>query len=106
MALLSRSARGLAPLPLLGFAAVVGLLCLFPAAVQSPYALHVMILIFLSIIQGESWNVLGGYTGQYSVGHAAYFGIGTYVTLMLLQFRQVPPWWGMWAAVGRRWWWA
>jgi branched-chain amino acid transport system permease protein len=91
--------RGLALLPLVLFLGVVLLLALFPAAVQSPYALHVMILIFLSVIQGESWNVLGGYTGQYSVGHAAYFGMGAYVTIMLLQFKNVAPWWGMWAAV-------
>jgi len=91
--------RGLATLPLVLFAAAVALLALFPAAVSSPYALHVMILIFLSVIQGESWNVLGGYTGQYSVGHAAYFGMGAYVTMMLLQFKNVAPWYGVWAAV-------
>jgi branched-chain amino acid transport system permease protein len=91
--------RGLALLPLLAAAAAALALALLPAAVTSPYALHVMILLFLAVVQGESWNVLGGYTGQYSVGHAAYFGIGAYVTLMLLQFRQVPPWWGVWAAM-------
>ena len=58
-----------------------------------------MILLFLSIIMGEAWNVIGGYTGQYSVGHAAYFGVGAYITMMLLQFKQVPPWYGVWAAV-------
>jgi branched-chain amino acid transport system permease protein len=80
-------------------AAAVVTLGLLPAAVESPYALHVMILLFLAIVQGESWNVLGGYTGQYSVGHAAWFGLGAYGTLMLLQFKQVPPWWGVWIAV-------
>jgi branched-chain amino acid transport system permease protein len=78
---------------------VLGLLAAVPLWVQSPYALHVMILIFLAVIQGESWNVLGGYAGQYSVGHAAYFGMGAYVTVMLLQFKQVAPWYGVWAAV-------
>ncbi len=91
--------RGLALVPLLALGAVTIALFLFPRFVESPYALHVMILLFLAIIQGESWNVLGGYTGQYSVGHAAYFGLGAYATLMLLQFRQVAPWWGVWAAV-------
>jgi branched-chain amino acid transport system permease protein len=43
--------------------------------------------------------VLGSYTGQYSVGHAAYFGVGAYTTLILMQYRQIPPWWGVWAAV-------
>jgi branched-chain amino acid transport system permease protein len=88
---------------LLSFAAVAAValvLLLVPRAVQSPYLLHVMILFFLSVSMGESWNVIGGYTGQYSLGHAAYFGVGAYTTLMLLQYRHVAPWWGAWAAVG------
>ncbi len=82
-------------------AAALALLILFllPLQVTSPYALHMMILLFLSIIMGESWNILGGYTGQYSVGHAAYFGVGAYATMMLLQFRQIPPWYGMWVGM-------
>ena len=55
--------------------------------VESPYALHIMILFFLTVIMGEAWNILGGYTGQYSVGHAAYFGIGAYTTMILLQYQ-------------------
>jgi branched-chain amino acid transport system permease protein len=79
--------------------AIVALLALLPLGVESPYALHVMILLFLAVIQGESWNVLGGYTGQYSVGHAAFFGVGAYVTLILLQQNHLAPWWGVWIAV-------
>jgi branched-chain amino acid transport system permease protein len=78
---------------------VFGLLASVPLWVESPYGLHVMILIFLAVIQGESWNVLGGYAGQYSVGHAAYFGMGAYVTTMLLQFKHLAPWYGVWVAV-------
>ncbi|HTG81685.1 MAG TPA: branched-chain amino acid ABC transporter permease [Geobacteraceae bacterium] len=74
-------------------------LFLFPRFVASPYALHIMILFFLSTIMGESWNILGGYTGQYSVGHAAYFGVGAYATMMLMQFRQIPPWYGVWGGM-------
>jgi ABC-type branched-chain amino acid transport system, permease component len=75
----------------------IAALYLFPQFVQSTYALHMMILIFINVIMGSSWNILGGFTGQYSVGHAAYFGVGAYTTMMLLQFRQVAPWWGVWA---------
>lgn len=80
-------------------AAVLMLLYAFPAAVGSPYALHIMILLFLSIIMGESWNILGGYTGQYSVGHAAFFGTGAYTTMLLMQYHHVPPWYGMCAGM-------
>jgi len=93
------SPRGLSIPAVLAIVAIAAALLAVPAMTSSPYALHMMILLFLAIIQGESWNVLGGYTGQYSVGHAAYFGLGAYVTMMLMQFKQVPPWWGMWAAV-------
>jgi len=83
---------------ILGVVAIT-LLILFPRFVESTYALHVMILIFINIVMGASWNILGGYTGQYSVGHSAYFGVGAYTTMMLMQFRQVPPWYGIWAGM-------
>ncbi len=91
--------RGASPVRVVLTLAVVALLFFFPRLVESTYALHIMILIFISIIMGSSWNILGGYTGQYSVGHAAYFGVGAYMTMMLLQFKQIPPWYGMWAGM-------
>ena len=84
--------------PALFFLVLAGLV-VFPHLVTSPYALQMMILVFLAVAQGQSWNILGGYAGQHSVGHAAYFGVGAYVTLVLLQSRQIPPWWGIWAGV-------
>lgn len=93
------NSAGISPIFVVVATTVLVLLFLFPRFVQSPYALHMMILLFLSTIMGESWNILGGYAGQYSVGHAAYFGIGAYTTMMLMQFRQIPPWYGMWAGM-------
>ena len=91
--------RGFSPIAICLWIVVLAGLAIFPKFVQSPYALHIMILLFLSTIMGQSWNILGGYTGQYSVGHAAYFGVGAYTTMMLMQYKQVPPWFGMWAGV-------
>ncbi|MCA1829057.1 MAG: branched-chain amino acid ABC transporter permease [Myxococcales bacterium] len=48
---------------------------------------------------GESWNVLGGFAGQYSVGHAAFYGLGAYGAFILLQDKHVAPWYGVWVAV-------
>ncbi len=94
-----RSSAGASPVAIaLGLAVLAGLF-LFPQFVQSPYALHIMILIFLSVIMGEAWNVIGGYTGQYSVGHAAYFGAGAYTTMILLQYKQISPWYGALAGI-------
>ena len=87
--------RGASPVSIILGVVILAGLFLFPKAVESPYALHIMILFFLSTIMGESWNIVGGYTGQYSVGHAAYFGAGAYTTMVLMQFKQIPPWYGM-----------
>ncbi len=83
--------------PKLAIVLLIAALFALPRFVESTYALHMMILIFINVIVGSSWNILGGYTGQYSVGHSAYFGVGAYTVMMLLQFRQVAPWWGIWA---------
>ncbi len=91
--------RGVSPLGLLLFLAVVAALAVFPQFVRKPYILHMGVLLFLAIVQGQAWNVIGGYTGQYSVGHAAYFGVGAYVTVMLMELKHVAPWWGIWAAI-------
>ncbi|GLH72629.1 branched-chain amino acid ABC transporter permease [Geothrix limicola] len=77
-------------------AVVLGALLALPRYVESPYALHMMILLFLSVSQGQSWNILGGYAGQHSVGHAAYFGVGAYTTMMLMHTWQIAPWFGVW----------
>jgi branched-chain amino acid transport system permease protein len=92
--------RGISVLPVLLSVAAITVLLLVPKFVSSTYALHIMILIFIGVITGSAWNILGGYTGQYSVGHAAYFGVGAYTTMILLQYRHIAPWYGIWAGVG------
>ena len=89
--------RGISTLSAVFSIALVLLLLLVPKFVTSTYALHIMILIFISVITGSAWNILGGYTGQYSVGHSAYFGVGAYTTMILLQYRHIAPWYGVWA---------
>jgi branched-chain amino acid transport system permease protein len=92
--------RGAAVWPILAFAAAAIAFAAFPSFVKKPYVLHMGVMLFLAIIQGQAWNVIGGYTGQYSVGHAAFFGVGAYVTMMLLEVAHVAPWWGLWVAMG------
>jgi len=94
-----KNPAGVSPVTSAMALAVLAALFLFPSFVESPYALHIMILLFLSTIQGEAWNIIGGYAGQYSVGHAAYFGAGAYTTMILMQSRQIPPWYGMIAGI-------
>ncbi len=80
--------RGVSSLALIAFIVIVLLMFAFPVYIESPYARHIMVLLFLSIIMGESWNLIGGYAGQYSVGHAAYFGAGAYGTLIVMNASQ------------------
>lgn len=47
-----------------------------PLVVKKDSTINLSILIFLYIILASSWNILGGFTGQTSLGHAAFFGLG------------------------------
>ena len=85
------SRRGASPILLIALVVIVCLLFAFPSFVESPYSRHIMVLLFLSTIMGESWNLIGGYTGQYSVGHAAYFGAGAYGTMIVMNASQFEP---------------
>jgi len=54
-----------------------------PLVVKSQYILSLMITLFIYVVLAESWNLLGGYTGQVSLGHGAFFGVGALVTRLL-----------------------
>ncbi len=73
------------------------LVVLFPLFVRNPYILHMLILSLLWVVLGQSWNLLGGYTGQVSFGHAAFFGVGAYTTGIMVKSGLAPAtaWWGL-----------
>ena len=50
-----------------------------------PYFLEILISVMLFGYLGAAWNILGGYAGQFSFGHAAYFGIGAYTSTLLFR---------------------
>jgi len=64
---------------------IIGLafLTFLPVVVKTDSTINLLILIFLYITLASSWNILGGYTGQTNLGHAAFFGVGTLVTRLL-----------------------
>lgn len=65
---------------------------LFPQLpIANNYILHVGIIIFLHIIFGLSWNLLGGYTGQISFGHAMFLGMGAYTTMIMVTKQGINP---------------
>jgi branched-chain amino acid transport system permease protein len=67
-------------LPILGFAVLAGLVPLF---VTANTVLNFLVFTLVIALAAQGWNILGGYGGQYSFGHAAFFGTGAYVTAIL-----------------------
>jgi branched-chain amino acid transport system permease protein len=70
-------------------------LILAPFVFQTRYSQHVLILILLYVVLGSAWNILGGFAGQLSLGHAAFFGIGAYTTAVIASKTSLSPWWGI-----------
>jgi branched-chain amino acid transport system permease protein len=86
---MKKSKKGLTAIIILLIAAVL------PLVVTQSYYQHLMILVLIWVIIGSSWNLLAGYTGQVSFGHAAFFGIGAYTAGILNTKLALSPWWGM-----------
>jgi len=64
-------------------AVVIALLAAVPLIVHSNVTLNFLVVALMIALAGQGWNILGGYGGQYSFGHAAFFGTGAYVTAVL-----------------------
>ena len=71
---------------------ILAIFLLIPAFVKNPYTLNVFILIFYTSTLSMAWNLLGGMTGQNSLGHAAYMGLGAYAASMLITKAHMNPW--------------
>ena len=65
---------------------------LFPALVTLPYPRDVLIRIFLFATLAQAWNILAGYCGQISLGHAIFFGTGAYTAGMFVARDIASPW--------------
>src|SRR3954469_24852724 len=59
------------------------LLALVPIVTTSNVVLNFLIMALLIALVGQGWNLLGGYGGQYSFGHAGFFGTGAYAAAIL-----------------------
>jgi ABC-type branched-subunit amino acid transport system ATPase component/ABC-type branched-subunit amino acid transport system permease subunit len=76
-------------LPILVFTALYAVLSL---SVTNSYYQLVMTLVPVWAVFGLSWNLLSGYTGLISFGHAAFFGIGAYATALGQIYFDLSPW--------------
>lgn len=79
--------KGLLLIGLLGVGAIF--LFLIPIF-ASRFTVFILYLLFLNIVLAQSWNLVGGYTGLISLGHAAFFGIGAYSAAILMSELQFP----------------
>lgn len=73
-------------------AVVVAVLAAVPLVVHSNVTLNFLVVALMIALAGQGWNILGGYGGQYSFGHAAFFGTGAYVTAILQMRYGVNAW--------------
>lgn len=78
----------------------VGLMCLallviIPVLSNSPFVYHLFVLICVYGALATAWNIVGGFAGQLSLGHAVFYGIGSYAATLLLINFGLTPWLGM-----------
>ena len=78
-----------------GGALLLAALLAFPLYFTLPFPRHVMIMIFLYATLAQAWNILAGYCGQISLGHAIFFGVGAYTSSLLVKHADLSPWLGM-----------
>jgi len=81
------SGRDVLPIVVIG-----GLLALIPFGVASNTLLNFLVFTLIIAIAAQGWNVLGGYGGQISFGHSAFFGTGAYATAILQVHAGVNAW--------------
>lgn len=83
---------------LCGLAALAVVLLLLPGF-ASNYVLSLATLILLFAYTGQAWNILMGFAGQLSLGHALYLGVGGYAAAALYFHYGIGPWLGLWLAI-------
>jgi len=79
-------------------AVLAALLIALPLFVGN-YALSVATLILYFAYTGQAWNVMMGFAGQLSLGHALYVGVGAYAAGALFYHLGIGPWAGLWLAI-------
>lgn len=74
------------------------MLAILPLIFSNEYTLHLLILVAINVIFASSLNLISGYVGELSLGHAAFAGLGAYTTA-LISLSGFSPWLGLAGAV-------
>lgn len=88
----------LAPRARVALGLLIALLLALPL-VASTYIVSVMVLVLFAAYLGQAWNIMMGYVGLLSIGHALYVGLGAYTAAALFVHYGLPPWIGMVAGI-------
>jgi branched-chain amino acid transport system permease protein len=80
---------------LIALAVIAALYLLAAGLVHNSYYQLIMTLVPIWAVFGVSWNILSGYGGQLSFGHASFFGIGAYTVTLALVYLNLSPWLGI-----------
>ena len=80
-------------------AALFAVAALVPVVVRDSFILDSVVLILFWGALSAAWNVAGGYAGQVSLGHAAFFGVGAYAAALTSARYHQSPWLGVVAGV-------
>lgn len=78
--------------PAILFFAVAGLA---PLAIKDAFLLDALVLILIWGAAAAAWNIAGGYAGQVSLGHSAFFGLGAYAAALSATSWGLSPWVGL-----------
>jgi branched-chain amino acid transport system permease protein len=70
-------------------------LLLLPFGISNDFYQDILVTVFLFAGLGVAWNIIGGFAGQFSLGHAGFFGIGAYTSTLLYFNFGLSPWVGM-----------
>ncbi len=76
-------------------AAIAIALVAFPFAVADPFYQQIVVTTLMYGALGAAWNLVGGFLGRVSFGHAVFLGFGAYTTLLLLHHLHLSPWFGI-----------
>ena len=77
---------------------VFGLLLTLPLW-ASPYTVSLATLFLFFAYAGQAWNIMMGFAGLLSLGHALYLGVGAYTVAALYDHFRIGPWVGLWVAL-------
>lgn len=89
------TSNGKLTVPQIILIAIVSVFVLLTPQMLSNYRLNLVISILSAAYFAQCWNLMSGYTGQFSFGHAAFYGIGAYTSSILFVDFGVNPWIGL-----------